>query len=173
MRVMGGTTPTISSVPTALKKKPRHILIKADFLLCKDIKRSIGEVVAVATEYGIEYLTILDEENVLKPVLESVCGNSILAGTVYLNHLPCIEGKESRLSINVITANQKHHFVDRLKELSQADPKFRFNADNLLSSLSPFPQVDLIITTASVLSLDGCLPPQIGFAEIWYYQFIE
>lgn len=152
-----------SSIQGVLKKKPRHILINADFLHGKNLARSINEIITVSHEYGIEYISLIDEEGILRSPLESTPNL-----TLYRNQYPWKQGKECNLSINIVTSFPKQHFIDRIKELAATDSNFRFTPYDLYTTISSIPQVDLIIITKPSLTLEGCPPTQIGFAEIWY-----
>lgn len=148
-----------------LKKRPRHLLIKpdnADNFSHASATKFISDCIRMSNEYNIEYVTIVANPIVTKALL--ACPTV----SVFEDHQVLRNENISCLQVNVLTRDQKNLFLAKMKELSKLDPDFRFNNDNLLSSITPFPQVDLIVTNFPRLSYTGCLPCQIGFAETWY-----
>ncbi len=133
-----------------LRKKPTHLLINTT--------DSLDECLETVKRYGIPFCTIIADNDI------AVYSPSDIE--LYQDHQLVNSNKTGVLKLNILTVDQKHYFVDRINDVLSKDKSFRLNASNLLSTVSPFPHVDLIISNRSRLSFDGCLPCQIGFAEI-------
>jgi hypothetical protein len=144
-----------------LKKKPKHLLIKTDPLVQgKENERLMEDCIQFAEDHGIDHLTIIDKSFNLGHKLGFLRG-----ATLYCNHEQFRKG-DSKTSVNLVSADQKQHYVSRLKRLAESTPEFRFGPDNLLPTVTPFPPVDLILSTCARPTYADTLPPQIGFAEI-------
>lgn len=149
-----------------LKKRPRHLLIRAECLHDsgpRETGRSTTDAVNVSVEHGIEHLTILGSPQITRVLLLTTSTNIV---DLYENHRPIRQGEDVRLRINVVTEDQQQFFVQQLKRIAVEEPEFRFTTENLLSKMTCFPQADLIISTTKRFSFAGCLPSQIGFAEV-------
>lgn len=121
----------------------------------------MSDCIKFANAYGIEYMTIIDKSN-------KFCRENIdLSGAkLYRNHR-IVQNGDGKTSVNLISVDQKQNYIERLRSLYEDDSSFRFGPENLLSSVTPFPPVDLILSTFVRPTYAGTLPPQIGFAEIW------
>lgn len=151
-----------SQVKGLLKKRPKHLLIKTDPLAQgNNGDQLVSDCIKFANAYGIEYLTIIDKSN-------TFCRENIdLNGAkLYRNH-KIVQKGDGKTSVNLLSVDQKQHYINRLRGLYEDDTLFRFGPENLLPSVTPFPPVDLILSTCARPTYADTLPPQIGFAEIW------
>lgn len=150
--------------PAAGKKQPRHVLIRADNLdlgAPRRLEAFLEDCLGLAARHDLEHLTVIGHRRLVRSLVATG------AAEVYENHR-LVQASAGALKVNVCSEDQLGYFVRELSLIASADPEFRFTAPTLLSHMSSFPQVDLVISTLPRLGFSGCLPTQIGFAEIAY-----